>query len=67
MEGKVQMGDDKQREPETRRISRQDFRANPAQYILAAEKSGPIAVVDDLGTTRMLLSSPLAIDEPPAE
>ncbi len=62
----VGMEHDKKREVETRRISRQDFRADPAQYIRAAEQ-GPIAVVDDRGCTRMLLSSPLAIDEPPAE
>lgn len=58
------MSQDKQGgEGEERTVSRQQFRADPDRYILAAEQDGPIAVLDDHGRTRMVLSSPLANDE----
>jgi len=46
-----------------RTISRQAFRRDPDRYILAAEREGPISVLDAQGRTRVILSSPLATDE----
>jgi hypothetical protein len=49
---------------EVRTISREQFRAEPDRYVREVEQQGPIAVVDEHGKRRMLLSSPLADDVP---